>query len=214
MNRDEASTAHLLRLLSESDSEGLGYGELIARSSRRLMSLTRSMLKDYSRLRRWEQTDDVFQSAVLRLYQSLSEVHPTSVRDFLALATTQIRRTLIDLSRHHFGPEGSASRHNTEVVSGGAERIDAMSSTPDRRSPQPESLQQWTEFHEAIERLAAEQREVFELIWYAGLQQREVAEVLECSLPTVQRRWYASQIALSQILSEAPPVIEEGSGHE
>ena len=28
-----------------------------------------------------------------------------------------------------------------------------MSSTPDKRSPQPESLQQWTEFHEAFDRL-------------------------------------------------------------
>ena len=76
------------------------YDELIARASQRLLKLTRKMLRQYPRLRRWEESDDVFQTAALRLHRSLAEVKPESVRGFFGLAATQIRRTLLDLARH------------------------------------------------------------------------------------------------------------------
>ena len=89
--------------------------ELLERAAQRLLELTRRMFRNYPQLRRWEETDDVFQNAILRLYRSLGDVRPDSVRGFFALAATQIRRTLIDLARHHFGPEGSAARHHSDV---------------------------------------------------------------------------------------------------
>jgi hypothetical protein len=46
------------------------------------------MLRNYPHLKRWEQTDDVFQRAALRLYRSLGEVQPASPREFFGLATT------------------------------------------------------------------------------------------------------------------------------
>ena len=55
------------------------YGELIAKATDRLLRLTRKMLRNYPHLRRWEQTDDVFQRAAMRLYRSLGEVQPTSL---------------------------------------------------------------------------------------------------------------------------------------
>jgi RNA polymerase sigma-70 factor (ECF subfamily) len=84
------------------------YARLIERVSERLMRMSHMMLRNYPRLRRWEQTDDVFQNAMIRLHRSLTEVRPESPRAFFGLAATQIRRTLIDLVRHHFGPEGEA----------------------------------------------------------------------------------------------------------
>ena len=56
---------------------------LIQHSCERLMRLTRKMLKGYPRLRRWEQTDDVLQNALLRLHRSLADVKPESVPQFL-----------------------------------------------------------------------------------------------------------------------------------
>jgi DNA-directed RNA polymerase specialized sigma24 family protein len=50
--------------------------EVLARASGRLLALTRMMLQDYPRVHRWEQTDDVFQQATLRLYSSLEDVKP------------------------------------------------------------------------------------------------------------------------------------------
>jgi RNA polymerase sigma-70 factor (ECF subfamily) len=84
--------------------------ELIDRAQGRLKQLTLKMLKDFPRLHPWEEPDDVFQSAMLRLCRALQEVTPTSVRSFFRLAAVQIRRELIDLARHYFGPENRAAR--------------------------------------------------------------------------------------------------------
>ncbi len=39
----------------------------------RLTRLARKMLKDFGRVRRWEETDDVVQNALLRLYRTLAK---------------------------------------------------------------------------------------------------------------------------------------------
>ena len=99
--------------LAESGNEE-AYGELVAQATTRLRKLTRKMFRGYARLRRWEETDDVFQIAAIRLYRSLSALKPKSVREFFGLAAVQIRRTLIDFARHHFGPEGHEAKHHTD----------------------------------------------------------------------------------------------------
>ena len=89
--------------------------EVIQHACQRLEVLTRRMLRHYPRLRRWEQTDDVLQNALLRLHRSLATIQPGSPRQFYGLAATHIRRELVDLFiRHHFGPEGAAAKHHTD----------------------------------------------------------------------------------------------------
>src|SRR5262245_1016606 len=73
--------------------------ELLSGACERLRRLTGSMLRDYRRLKRWEQTDDVLQGALLRLYRALGTVTPATPREFYRLAALQIRRELIDLAR-------------------------------------------------------------------------------------------------------------------
>jgi RNA polymerase sigma factor (sigma-70 family) len=193
------NTTRLQVILDQATPSNEGYQELIAHAWERLLRLTRKMLRNYPRLRRWEQTDDVFQSAAMRLHQSLMEVKPASVREFFGLAVTQIRRTLIDLGRHHFGPQGQVAHwhdEGAEIASGIADPL------------RPETLQSWTDFHEAVGDLPDEQREVFQLIWYGGLQQAEVANLLGISVPTVQRRWYAAQLSLCAALDGEAPEME------
>ena len=160
-------------------------------ASTRLQKLTRRMLRDYPRLRRWEQTDDVFQTAALKLHRSLSEVKPESVRQFFGLAATQIRRTLIDLARHHYGPQGQGARH---------ESGDGHDHTGTAESP--ETLASWAEFHEQVEQLSDDEREVFQLLWYSGITQRETAELLDISESTVLRRYYRARLQLKNALHD------------
>src|SRR4051812_38817714 len=80
--------------------------DLLNATCERLGQLTRLMLRDYPRVKRWEGTDDVMQNALVRLYRALEGVAPPSPRDFFRLATLQIRRELIDLVRHYYGAEG------------------------------------------------------------------------------------------------------------
>src|SRR5438445_7859908 len=83
--------------------------QLLGHACERLRRLTRKMLKDFSRVKRWELTDDVLQNALLRLWTALGKVIPRDARDFYALAALQIRRELIDLARRYYGPKGMAA---------------------------------------------------------------------------------------------------------
>lgn len=200
-----APTVHLLALVAQGDAQA--REALIRHVGDRLLRLTRRMLRGYPHLLRWEQTDDIFQTAVLRLYKSLGSVKPRSAEHFWNLATTQIRRTLIDLVRHYFGPQGQAAHHHSDgAIAGKGEEPDLISHPP---RAEPETLEGWTAFHEAIERLPDGEREVFQLVWYAGLTQQEAAQTLNVSLPTVQRRWYAAQVTLYRVLQGQSPLTQE-----
>ena len=181
------------------------YDDLIARSSDRLLKLTRKMLRRYSNLRRWEQTDDVFQNAAMRLHRSLKKVRPDSVRSFYGLATVEIRRTLIDLCRHHFGPQGAAGKYQSDLK--GSDDRGILQNEPDRHDL--DSLEMCSQFHEAVEKLPNDEREVMHLIWYGGMNQAEAAAVLGVSVPTVKRRWYRARLQLHTIMEgQLPPIGE------
>lgn len=189
------------------------YETLLAQASDRLLRLTRKMLRAYPHLQRWEQTDDVFQTAALKLHRSLAEVRPPNVAAFWGLATTQIRRTLIDLARHHFGPEGTAAHHESDADMRGmaSERIAPSPIARASAGCRPDTLHEWTEFHGLVEKLPPQERDIFHLIWYAGLPQKDIAELLHISLPTVQRRWYAAQLNLYSLLRGEAPDSDEGT---
>src|SRR5262249_56133935 len=80
--------------------------ELLRHSADRLTSLARRMLGQFQRVRRWAETGDVLQNALVRLVGALQDVKPPTARDFLALATLQIRRELFDLSPPFYPPPG------------------------------------------------------------------------------------------------------------
>src|SRR5262249_23990110 len=160
---------------------------LLRHCSDRLTILTRRMLGDFQRLRRWAETDDVLQGALLRLLGALRGVRPQTARDFFALASLQIRRELIDLARHFYGSEGIGANHDSRPQAGpGSSGGDG----PADVRQGPDSLAQWAELHQLIDGLADEEREVVGLLFYQGLSQAEAAEVLDVSLRTVQRRWH------------------------
>ncbi len=134
---------------------------LVEHACERLRGLARKMLRRYPKVHRWEETDDVFVEAVTRLHRALATVQPESPRHFYNLAATQIRRVLIDLARRYCGPEGLGSRHDTAARSPDGEsppRYERADS-----SGEPSNLAEWTEFHEQVEVLPEEEREVFNL---------------------------------------------------
>ena len=138
----EDRDAQLERLVAALRNGGGQAREVILEhANERLLRLTRRMLRQYPQLRRWEATDDVQQNALLRLYRSLAEVEVESARHFLNLAGTQIRRELIDLKRHYFGPQGMAANPHTDH-----RQADEAGAALDRDG-EPEDLTSWTAFH-------------------------------------------------------------------
>jgi RNA polymerase sigma-70 factor (ECF subfamily) len=180
--------------------DGSARQAIITHASERLETLTRRMLRHYPRLRRWEQTGDVMQNALLRLHRSLATVQPDSPRQFYGLAASQVRRELIDLARHHFGPEGAAARHHTD----GAEQADGAVGKQADPGGEPTTLAEWTEFHEKVQRLPDPEREVFDLLWYEGLTQAEAAQVLGVTDRTIKNRWRSAKLELQRLLGEGP----------
>jgi RNA polymerase sigma-70 factor (ECF subfamily) len=172
-----------------------GRVELIERAQERLRRLTSRMLADFPRLRPWEEPDDVFQGALLRLCRALEEVTPGSVRSFFRLAAVQIRRELIDLARHDYGQGNLAPRVGGATPRDSAPEWDHSDYTLD-----PERLAVWTDFHRQVELLPEEEREVFDLLWYQELPQAEAAELVGVDVRTVKRRWQAARLRLHTAL--------------
>jgi RNA polymerase sigma-70 factor (ECF subfamily) len=175
--------------------------ELLRHVEGRLRALTRQMLRGYPGVHRWEQTDDVLQGALVRLLRALKAVRPESARAFFALATEQVRRELIDLARHHFGPLGAAARHATPPEGPAASAPD----DPADLSHEPTRLAEWREFHEQIALLPDDERDVVGLLFYQGLKQTDAAAVLGVTVRTVQRRWQSALVRLHPILKGERP---------
>jgi RNA polymerase sigma-70 factor (ECF subfamily) len=150
-----------------------------------LERLTRKMLRRYPSLQQWVEAADVLQSALVRLMRALEEVKPGSLRDFFSLATEQIRRELIDLSRQHYGPCGDGTRAAEQPRAGDppGEVFEPAAVIDD-----PYELETWCEFHEAVEDLPTAEREVVGLVYYHGWTQVQVAELFGVTERTVRRR--------------------------
>jgi RNA polymerase sigma-70 factor (ECF subfamily) len=178
--------------------------ELLNCACERLTRLTRKMLKGYPRVKRWEQTDDVMQNATMRLYRALADVQPASPADFFRLAALNIRRELLDLAKHYYGPRGLGAKHASVAKSPGTENAPAALEPADT-ADEPSRLASWTEFHAQVEQLPDEEREIFDLLWYQELSQAEAAALLHVSERTIKRRWQAARLKLHQALQGALP---------
>ena len=171
----------------------------------RLVRLTRKMLRGFPTVRRWEETDDVWQNAGLRLWKSLADVQIENTRHFFRLAALQIRRELIELARHYGGPQGIGAHHATAPDINESDATPHVAHDPADDTHEATRLAAWTELHECVEKLPAEAREVFELLWYHGLRQSEAAQLIGISERTVKRRWQAARLALYEKLNHELP---------
>jgi RNA polymerase sigma-70 factor (ECF subfamily) len=195
------STQIQLRLDRLRAGDETARDELLKVACGRLNRLARKMLRGYPGVRRWEQADDVLQGAALRLWRSLEQVRPASVRGFIGLAAVQIRRELIDLARHYDGPEGPGRHQPVRTGPAGA----GGPPDPGTDTDDPARLAAWTEFHGHVEALPGEEKDVVDLLWYQGLPQAEAAALLGVTERVVRYRWRAARLRLHERLGGRLP---------
>lgn len=183
---------HRLDRLRSGSSEA--RDDLVEHACERLRRLTRKMLHGFPAVRRWSETDDVLQAALLRLHRALHSVQPKCPAEFYGLAATQIRRELLDLARRYRGPHGLGANHHTDTGS-------LVGRKPDQQI-EPANLEAWSRFHEAVDTLPEKERQVVDLLWYEGLSQPEAAELINVSLATLKRRWAKARVALHEVLED------------
>ena len=67
-------------------------------------------------------------------------------------------------------------------------------------------MDRWTALHEAVDRLPADRREVFDLTFYHGWTQSQIAELLGVSDRQVRRLWIDACLRLKEAVGELPAV--------
>jgi RNA polymerase sigma factor (sigma-70 family) len=173
--------------------------ELLRAAGARLERLARRMLREFPNVRRLADTGDVYQESIVRLLRSLEQLDtaPSSVRDFLGLAATHIRRELLDLARRC----GTAKRRGDVPL-----RVGDTSPglEPAASEENADELERWQRFHEEVEKLPVEEREVVGLRFYHGWGEAEIAELFGVTERTVRRRWAAGCARLADALGELP----------
>jgi RNA polymerase sigma factor (sigma-70 family) len=179
--------------------DGQATDTFLRRICGRLERLARSMLRGFPNVRRWADTNDVLQGALMRLLHTLERTQPESTRHFANLTALLIRRELIDLARHF------RTRLDYIQDAPGADG-EGAADVPDPHSAAAD-LDLWSAFHEQVEQLPAEEREVVSLIFYHGWTHAQIAELFQVDERTIRRRWRAAALKLNQALGGRLPQL-------
>ena len=205
MSDQSAMTMRVERLLAQLREGRLeARGELLESACNRLLAITRKMKRSFPEVAKWEQTQDVLESATDRLSAAMAKVEIKDALHFFRLAAVEIRRELLDLAKQYQGtadPPTKVSNDDTRPIVAAAKRRPPAGA---EETYDPRMATQWAEFHEAIEKLPDPEREVTELIWYNCLSHRDAAELLHVDEPTIRRRWRTARLALHKVLQGQP----------
>jgi len=200
MHDSAAKTTVLVQLLERMQGgDRAARDELVRAFLTRLEHLARKILVRYPSVGRWVEVEDVLQASLLRLLRALESVQPESTRAFFGLAAEQMRRELLDLSRHFYGPQGEGANIASVEKNPGKSRpgFEPMDGDDDS------DLDQWCEFHQEVARLPEREREVVGLIYYHGWTQAQVAELFQVNVRTVRRWWESALVRLHRVLKRS-----------
>jgi RNA polymerase sigma factor (sigma-70 family) len=167
----------------------------------RLRILAQKIGSNIPAVKRYEQTDDLLQNAMIRLWKAFDRHKPTTPLDYYRLASAIMRRELIDMSRQLFGPEGLGANMAKSAMLNASAVHSPLDAVGDETND-PNSLARWTEFHEYVDQLDEESKTLFDLLWYQGLSLDDAASLAGMSERTARRRWKAARLDLYRALLE------------
>jgi RNA polymerase sigma-70 factor (ECF subfamily) len=162
--------------------------ELLRRVMSRLEKLSSKMLRSFPNVRTFVDTDDVLQNSLLRLLQTLRNLRPATPRDFFNLAAVHIRRELLDLARR------VRLRDTLPLPDATADAFPEESAAP------VTDEETWVRFHEAVDQLPIEEREVVGLVFYHGWTQAQIGELFQVNERTIRRRWASACQRLRELV--------------
>jgi len=212
---DDLKTVEMRDLIRrwQDDNDRVAADKLITLAGKRLEHLARKMLRGFPQSRPDADTNDVLQNALIRLLRTLKNVKPDTTRDFFNLAAVHIRRELIDLARRLLGPKHRlvVASHQLAATRQGSDDESDSDFLAGAPGPQesPDELELWRRFHEAVDRLPIEEREVVSLTYYHDWNHLQIAEMLHICDRTVRRRWTAACLRLVNSLGGQLPQIND-----
>lgn len=171
------------------DGEREAADELLRRTGARLEKLAKRMLRSFPNVRAIADTGDVLNSSLIRLLRSLRTMRPATTRDYFNLAAVHIRRELLDLARRC----KTKPRFPGEIPAEPEYEPEAET---------PADFEFWVRFHQIVDKLPAEEREVMGLVFYHGWKQAQIAELFRIDERTVRRRWQKACAHLRTLMGD------------
>jgi RNA polymerase sigma factor (sigma-70 family) len=185
---DSAATVELQQLLDRLRSgDQRARREFLEQICGRMRRLAGKILTgSFPNLQRGHDVDSIVHETWLRLMQALEKADPPTVADFFRLAAHKIRQVLLDMAEH----QRRYQREN-ETLHPGSES-QASRFEPGSQSLDGARLAVWTAFHNKVGTLAETERTIFEMHYYLGLPQAEIARTLNLHPRKVSYLWVAA----------------------
>lgn len=186
---DSKPTVELQQLLDRLHAgDAAAKREFLEQVCDRLRRLAGKILSgSFPSLQRRHDVDSVVHETWLRLVQALDKAEPPTVADFFRLAAHKIRQVLLDMT------ERQRRIDQRETLLGQSSGSLASSrGEPGNQTYDGERLALWTEFHNKVSQLEEAERTVFELHYYLGLPQAEIARALDLHPRKVSYLWVAA----------------------
>jgi RNA polymerase sigma-70 factor (ECF subfamily) len=183
--------------------DSAALNELLQTVFGRLRHLAAHLLRGFPNVRPYADCDDLLQGSMMRFLRTLRIIQPRTTRDFFNLAAVHMRRELLDLARRakrRIAPSSlyaPTTEGETDEERVGADVMDS-SSCPQKVA----DFEVWVRFHEAVDNLPLEEREVVGLIYYHGWTQQQIAELFNVSVRTIRRRWDTARQRLRAMLQK------------
>ncbi|MDX1944940.1 MAG: sigma-70 family RNA polymerase sigma factor [Pirellulaceae bacterium] len=161
--------------------------EFLERICARLRRLAGKILGgSFPNLRQRHDVDSVVHETWLRLAQALDKADPPTVEDFFRLAAHKIRQVLLDLA------DRQRKLDQRETLLGASDSRPAAHGDPGNQTYDGAKLALWTEMHNSVAGLEDSQRKVFEMHYYLGLPQADIARLLNLTPRKVSYLWVAA----------------------
>jgi RNA polymerase sigma factor (sigma-70 family) len=190
----------LIERLRDGDLEA--RRELLQRAYHRLLRIAGTLFhEDFQALRGRHDLESVVSEVWLRLIGALEATQPQTVERFFGLVFHKVRQVLLDMASRQ-------RRDDLHRRDGQADGDDSAGQAPfdwADTTHDPERLAVLTELHDQIDKLPPDQRTVFDLHYYGGFSQAEIAQMLELYPKQVSRLWLAATGRLAKWLDGFGP---------
>lgn len=170
--------------------------DMLGHVRHRLMVITRKSLRGaggYTRVARWNQTDDVVQDVCIRLADTLRQEPINTGDHFLRLAAKHIRWALANMHAHV-----NTKSHYAATVETDRERLDDRG--PDGRlgmaPARTDTAFRWDKFLDRFKTLTHEQRQMLDDVFFNGCTQQETAARMKIGITAFKDRWRELKLQL------------------
>ena len=188
---------------------------ILERAYHRLMRIAATVFhEDFRSLRDRHDVESVVSVLWIRLVAALEKTQPETPENFFRLVFVHVRQALLDLARRQ--RRDDARRCNGRLDAGQSDAPAAFD--PADTTQDPARLALLTEVHEQVATLPDDERTVFDLRYYGGYSQAEIAQLLGLHPRKVSRLWFAATARLAQGMGDTatgpePTGERKGASH-